>query len=103
MTAKDSFNIFTKKIGKYPYKEIDMTEGLLGKDTGIAQSEVVNNVRIETVKEGFIVRADSNLDVEVTDMLGRVVAKDKANKVIPVSSNGIYLITTGGRTYKVGK
>jgi hypothetical protein len=36
-------------------------------------------------------------------MLGRVVAKDKANKVIPVSSNGIYLITTGGRTYKVGK
>ncbi len=34
MTAKDSFNIFTKKIGKYPYKEIDMTEGLLGKDTG---------------------------------------------------------------------
>lgn len=34
LTAKDSFNIFTKKIGKYPYKEIDMTEGLLGKDTG---------------------------------------------------------------------
>ena len=79
------------------------TTQLLGKDTGIAQSEVANNVRIETVKEGFIVRADSNLDVEVTDMLGRVVAKDKANKVIPVSSNGIYLITTGGRTYKVGK
>lgn len=79
------------------------TTQLLGKDTGIAQSEVANNVRIETVKEGFIVRADSNLDVEVTDMLGRVVTKDKANKVIPVSSNGIYLITTGGRTYKVGK
>ena len=79
------------------------TTQLLGKDTGIAQSEVANNVRIETVKEGFIVRADSNLDVEVTDMLGRVVAKDKANNVIPVSSNGIYLITTGGRTYKVGK
>lgn len=34
MTAKDSFNIFTKKIGKYPYKELDMTEGLLGKNTG---------------------------------------------------------------------
>ena len=79
------------------------TTQLLGKDTGIAQSEVANNVRIETVKEGFIVRADSDLDVEVTDMLGRVVAKDKANNVIPVSSNGIYRITTGGRTYKVGK
>lgn len=92
------------------YQAIDQAQGastfttqLLGKDTGIAQSEVANNVRIETVKEGFIVRADSNLDVEVTDMLGRVVTKDKANKVIPVSSNGIYLITTGGRTYKVGK
>ncbi|WP_258381087.1 hypothetical protein [Lactobacillus helveticus] len=34
LTAKDSFNIFTKKIGPYPYKELDMTEGLLGKDTG---------------------------------------------------------------------
>lgn len=34
MTAQDSFYIFTKKIGKYPYKEIDITEGLLGKDTG---------------------------------------------------------------------
>ena len=34
MTAQDSFHIFTKKIGKYPYKEIDITEGLLGKDTG---------------------------------------------------------------------
>ena len=34
MTAKDSFNIFTKKIDKYPYKELDMTEGLLGKNTG---------------------------------------------------------------------
>ena len=34
LTAKDSFNIFTKKIGQYPYQELDMTEGLLGKDTG---------------------------------------------------------------------
>ena len=34
MTAQDSLHIFTKKIDKYPYKEIDITEGLLGKDTG---------------------------------------------------------------------
>lgn len=34
LTAKDSFNIFTKKVGPYPYQELDMTEGLLGKDTG---------------------------------------------------------------------
>lgn len=34
LTAKDSFNIFTKKIDAYPYHELDMTEGLLGKDTG---------------------------------------------------------------------
>lgn len=32
LTAKDSFNIFTKKVGKYPYKELDMTESMLGKD-----------------------------------------------------------------------
>ncbi|KRL83034.1 aminopeptidase [Lactobacillus ultunensis DSM 16047] len=34
MTAKDSFNLFTKDVGTYPYQELDMTESLLGKDTG---------------------------------------------------------------------
>ncbi|WP_455587756.1 FG-GAP-like repeat-containing protein [Bacteroides sp.] len=71
--------------------------------TGIARNEVANNIRIVSEKDGFIVKADSDLDVEVTDMLGRVIKKDKTNKLIPVSLNGIYLITVGGQTYKVVK
>lgn len=71
--------------------------------TGIQQNRVDSNVRIESVKEGFIVKADSDLTVEVTDMLGRVIKKDMTNKLISVPSNGIYLITTGGHTYKVAK
>lgn len=71
--------------------------------TGIEQNTVTNNVHIETVEEGFIVKSANDQNVEVTDMLGRVVKKDKTNTLIQVPSNGIYLITTGGRTYKVGK
>ena len=50
LTAKDNFNIFTKKIGKYPYKEIDMTEGLLSKDTG--GMEYPSLIRIDA--SGFV-------------------------------------------------
>ena len=33
MTAQDSFHIFTKKIGKYPYKEIDIIKISIIKDS----------------------------------------------------------------------
>lgn len=71
--------------------------------TGIQDNTVVNGVSIETVKDGIIVKSVNDQDVEVIDMVGRIIKKDRTNKFIPVPSNGIYMITTGGRTYKIGK
>lgn len=74
----------------------------LGKTTGI-EDNAIANVKIESVKEGFIVKSAIDQNVAIIDMLGRVVKKGMTNELISVPSNGIYLIATGGKTYKVGK
>ena len=74
----------------------------LGKTTGI-EDNAIANVKIESVKEGFIVKSAIDQNVAIVDMLGRVVKKGMTNELISVPSNGIYLIATGGKTYKVGK
>lgn len=108
----NQFTMFVDDSEGYDYtvgvQAIDQAQGAslfatssLG--TGIQNNPISGNVNIKSVKDGFIVSSDSDQDVEVTDMLGRVIKKDKTNKLISVPSSGIYLITTGGRTYKVGK
>lgn len=70
--------------------------------TGLGQN-TISNVSIEIVKEGFIVKSTTDENVEVVDMLGRVIKSGKTNELITISSTGIYLIKAGGNTYKIGK
>lgn len=106
------FTMFVDDSGDYDYtvgvQAIDQAQmgsnfATSSVSTGIRQNKIDKNVSIDSVKDGFIVNSYNDQDVEVTDILGRVIKKDKTNKLISVPSNGIYLITTGGKTYKVGK
>lgn len=107
----NTYSMFIDDSGDYDYtigvQAIDQAQGgslfaTSSQSTGMQQN-TLSNVNIKSVADGFIVNSANDQDVEVTDMLGRVIKKDKTNKLISVPSNGIYLITTGGRTYKVGK
>lgn len=110
-SSLNTYSMFVDDSGDYDYtigvQAIDQAQGgslfaTSSQSTGMQQN-TLSNVNIKSVADGFIVNSANDQDVEVTDMLGRVIKKDKTNKLISVPSNGIYLITTGGRTYKVGK
>lgn len=91
MTAQDSFNIFTKKVGKYPYKEIDMTEGVLGKDTG--GMEYPGLVMIDS--SGFVSGKHSKK--------AKIAALDKYNELIEDVSHEVghqwFYATVGNDEY----
>ncbi|NDW18837.1 VCBS repeat-containing protein [Dysgonomonas sp. 216] len=76
----------------------------MGNGSSINPDEVASaNVVVKVVADGILVEADSNDAVVVVDLSGRIVAQGYTNKVVPVASQGVYMVSVGGKTYKVVK
>ena len=71
----------------------------------IGNSSAIENVftpsvYIKNTNEGIIVDSDSDMDVIVSDVLGRNIAISKTNTSIPVAKGKVLLVTVGSKTYK---
>ena len=74
----------------------------------VGLSTAMNNtlapsVEIRNTDQGIIVNSNSDMDVIVTDVLGRSVATGKTNTTIAVDKGKILLVTVGANTYKVAR
>lgn len=69
--------------------------------TGISSASVDTDMDIRVIKNGFIVNSSVLSDVAVFNLTGALVSRDITNKLIPVKTQGVYILSSNGKTSKV--